>query len=140
VTTPSEVTAFYARIWNAGDLDAIRSVAHDDFTFRGSLGRRTRGYEGFIEYARSIRASLDAYHCEILACVCEGDRAFAKMSYSGHHVRAFFGYEPTGLRVQWIGTALFHFDRGKIADLWVLGDLHGLESQLRANERTISGA
>lgn len=135
------VTEFYARIWNAGDFDAIRSVAHDDFTFRGSLGKETRGHDGFIEYARSIRTSLDRYHCEILVCVCEGEHAFAKMGYSGRHVAPFFGFEPTGLCVQWTGAALFRFDRGKIADLWVLGDLQGLVGRAdRADRLRLAGA
>lgn len=140
MSTPREVTEFYARIWNAGDFDAIRSVAHDDFTFRGSLGTESKGYDGFITYARSIRTSLEGYHCEIVACVCEGDQAFAKMTYSGRHVAPLAGYEPTGLGVQWTGAALFRFKRGKIADLWVLGDLQGLESQLRLNQREGAGA
>lgn len=95
MTTPEEMTALYARIWNAGDFDAIRDIAHHDFTFRGALGKETKGYDGFIAYARSMRASLGGYHCDILTCVCEGDQSFAEMRYGGRHVEPFFGFDPT---------------------------------------------
>jgi len=32
------VEAFYARIWNAGELAAADALLADDLTFRGSLG------------------------------------------------------------------------------------------------------
>jgi predicted ester cyclase len=71
--------------------------------------------------------------------VCEGDHAFAKMRYGGRHVEPFFGFAPTGLPVHWLGAALFRFERGKIADLRVLGDLQSLENQLRSNQQQASG-
>jgi hypothetical protein len=45
----------------------------------------------------------------------------------------FRGYAPTGKPVQWLGAALFRFDRGAIAEVWVLGDLFGLDAMLTEN-------
>lgn len=33
-------------------------------------------------------------------------------------------------RISWAGAAFFTFRDGRVADLWVLGDLKGLEAQL----------
>ena len=41
-----QVQRFYEVLWNAHDLDAIPSILHDDFTFRGSLGDERRGHKG----------------------------------------------------------------------------------------------
>jgi predicted ester cyclase len=133
--TPAEFVSAYAHMWNDGKFDRIRELAHADLTFRGALGLDTRGFDGFIAYARSIRHSLDDYRCEVLDCVSDANRAFARMQYRGLHVRTFFGHEPTGLPVQWVGAALFQLNEGKLADLWVLGDLHSLENVLEANDR-----
>lgn len=62
-----------------------------------------------------------------------GDRAFAKMRFGGCHVGVFGGFQPTGRPVEWLGAALFRFEAGRIAELWVLGDLTGLDALLRAN-------
>lgn len=136
MSPPPLVTAFYERIWNAGDLEAAYELLADDFTFRGSLGTELRGREDFQEYVRSIRGALSGYRCEILECVSETERAFAKMRFSGVHVAPFRGFAPTNMTVHWLGAALFRFQDESISKLWVLGDLAGLDSILKANEET----
>jgi steroid delta-isomerase-like uncharacterized protein len=133
MSTPVLVQDFYARIWNAGDETATAALLTGSFSFRGSLGTATQGHSGFLAYVRSVRASLASYHCEVIACVAEGEHAFARMQFSGTHVATFRGYPPSGKAVHWAGAALFTFHNGLIADLWVLGDIAGLEAVLHAN-------
>jgi steroid delta-isomerase-like uncharacterized protein len=133
MSTPRLVEGFYERLWNHGDLGAVPDLLASEFWFRASLGAEMRGHEPFKEYVRSIRTALDDYRCEILACVTEGDKAFAQMRFSGRHVGSFRGYAPTGQAVHWLGAALFRFQDGLIAELWVLGDLAGLDGLLAAN-------
>jgi|HubBroStandDraft_5_1064220.scaffolds.fasta_scaffold18428_4 steroid delta-isomerase-like uncharacterized protein len=133
MSVPKLVQQFYDRIWNAGDLDAVGALLGEDFLFRGSLGSESKGREGFADYVRSVRSSLSNYRCEILECVTEGEQAFAKMRFSGVHVREFRGNPPTGLSVEWLGAALFRFAEGTITELWVLGDLNRLNALLKKN-------
>lgn len=134
MSTPRLVEEFYGRIWNTGDLLAVSDLLAEDFSFRGSLGPEMRGHEPFREYVRSVRAALADYRCEILACVAEGNHAFAKMRFSGRQVAPFRGFHATGKPVHWLGAALFRFEERAIAELWVLGDLAGLDAVLKANE------
>jgi steroid delta-isomerase-like uncharacterized protein len=134
MSTPNLVEAFYERIWNSGDLAAVSELLVEDFAFRGSLGVELRGHEEFKDYVRSVRGALADYRCEILTCITEGEQAFAKMRFSGLHVAPFRGYRATGLLVQWLGAALFRFERQAIAELWVLGDLAGLDAVLKKNQ------
>ena len=131
MSTPKLVEDFYQRIWNDGNLDGAAELLTPEFSFRGSLGEEMRGQEAFKNYVRIVRATLADYQCEILCCVAEANRAFAKLCFSGRHVAAFRSYEPTGKLVQWLGAALFRFEDSMIAELWVLGDLAGLDSLLR---------
>jgi len=55
------------------------------------------------------------------------------MRFSGIHRGDFFGYPPTGKPVEWAGSALFAFSGDQVADLWVLGDVHGLLQLLDRN-------
>ena len=134
MSTPKVVSAFYERIWNAGDLSSVSDLLTENFSFRGSLGTETRGRDAFRKYVHGVREALADYRCEILACVAERDEAFAKMRFSGVHMGLFRGYAPTGKPVQWMGAALFRFERDAIADLWVLGDLAGLDTVLKGNQ------
>ena len=132
MSTPKLVVDFYGRIWNDGHLDVAAELLTPEFSFRGSLGKEMRGREEFKMYVHSVREALADYRCEILSCVVEGDQAFAKMRFSGRQVAPFRGYEPTRKIVHWLEAALFRFENSVIAELWVLGDLAGLDALLQA--------
>lgn len=128
------VNSFYADIWNRHDASAMASLLTTEFTFRGSLGRACQGHAEFAEYVNMVHRALGNYRCEILDIVVEPPRAFARMRFSGMHQGEFLGFAPTGQRVEWSGAALFTFDNSLIADLWVLGDLMGLQQLLAAQK------
>lgn len=130
----AQVERFYQEIWNDRDRSAIPAVLHDDFTFRGSLGMEKRDPDGFAEYVERVHAALDDYRCIIEDTVVEPPKVFARMTFQGTHAHEFLGHAPTGKAVRWAGAALFTFESGKVRDLWVLGDLKGLESALQQNE------
>ena len=134
MSVPTVVERFYERIWNEGDLEAVSELLSQEFSFRGSLGVELRGREAFKDYVRSVRNALASYQCEILDCVTEGNQAFAKMRFSGVHVAPLRGYLPTAKPLQWLGAALFRFTDDLIVELWVLGDLVGLDASLDKNQ------
>ncbi len=139
MSIPKLVRDFYDRIWNEGDLEAVSDLLTTDFLFRGSLGSERHGRKGFTDYVQSVRGALSNYHCEILECVTEGERAFAKMCFSGRHVAEFRGFYPTRLPVRWLGAALFCLEPSAIRELWVLGDLAGLDALLKKNQKQFQG-
>ena len=129
-----QVRRFYEVLWDAHDKEAIPSVLHDDVTFRGSLGQEKKGHEGFAEYVDMVHNALGNYKCIIEDLVEEGDKVFAKMSFTGIHKDEFMGFSPSQKRLTWKGCALFTFKGDRVSDVWVLGDLKSLEDQLRRNE------
>jgi predicted ester cyclase len=132
--TPRQVVfSFYDRIWNRIDKSAIPDLIHPDFTFRGSLGPTMTGHAAFAAYVDQVTSALGCYRCTVLDLLTEGERAFARMRFAGIHRGEFMGFAPTGRQVEWAGAALFALTDGKIGDLWVLGDVHGLREQLARN-------
>ena len=109
MSTPTLVEAFYRRLWNNGDLSAASELISEGFSFRGSLGVSMQGRAAFLDYVRSVREAL------------------------GIHAGRLRGYQPTGKPVHWFGAALFFWQEELISDLWVLGDLAGLDAVLEAN-------
>jgi predicted ester cyclase len=132
------VDSFYENIWNRHDKTFIPTLLVEDFSFRGSLGQVRHGHAEFAAYVDFIHAALGNYQCDILDLVDDGNKTFARMLFSGIHKGDFFDYQPTLMRVEWAGAALFTFDRKKIADLWVLGDVQGLLAQLAYNKAQYS--
>jgi predicted ester cyclase len=129
------VRCFYEEIWNRGNRGKIPELLHESFTFRGSLGQTKLGPDSFAQYVEFVRDALSEYRCEIQEIVCQGDKAFAKVLFSGIHQREFLGYPATFRRVEWIGAALFKVDGNKFSDVWVLGDLDALRAQLSGGNK-----
>ena len=128
------VERFYEIIWNKHDKGAIPDILHESFQFRGSLGLKKQGHSGFSEYLDMVHAALSNYRCEILEMVAEPFKVFAKMRFSGIHKAKFMGFHPSNRKVTWDGAALFYFRDEKISEVWVLGDLKSLESQLSGHK------
>lgn len=131
MTHKEAVRRFYEVVWNACDKSAIPALFHEDFTFRGSLGELRKGHAGLADYVDKVHGALADYRCDIEQLIVEGDVAFARMLFSGVHRAELLGHAATGKPVSWAGAAVFTFRGERIADLWVLGDLHALERQLR---------
>jgi predicted ester cyclase len=127
------VESFYADVWNRHDKSKIPTLLCANFTFRGSLGQSRTGHEGFASYLDFVHQTLAEFRCDILDLVVEQSQAFARMRFTGIHHAELFGFQPTGRPVEWAGAALFTFSGSRVADLWVLGDVHALLQLLRGN-------
>ncbi|WP_054121134.1 ester cyclase [Novosphingobium sp. AAP93] len=130
MSTHSLVSAFYGRVWNAGERGALDDLVTDDFHFQGSLGAPVIGRDAFWGMVSFVRGALSDYHCTIVDCVTEEGKAFARMCFAGTHTAPFRGVEPTGQRVEWQGAALFEFAGDRIGALWVLSDTAALDAAL----------
>lgn len=127
------VRLFYHEMWNRADKSRIAEVFHPDFTFRGSLGPVLVGHEQFAGYVDAVVRALPDFLCEILETTEQANRVVARMRFSGTQEGEMMGFAPTGRRVAWDGSAHFTFRDRLVADLWVLGDVHGLLQRLAAN-------
>jgi predicted ester cyclase len=124
------IERFYYEIWNQGRKEVAEEILVPDLRFRGSTGPSKTGISQFLEYVDLIRGALSHYECIINEVVSEGHSSFAAMTFTGRHTGRFFGVAPTNKTVSWNAVALFKFRDGKVADLWVLGDVDNLKQQL----------
>ena len=124
------VRRFYEEVWNRRDLTRLAEIVNDGMSFRGSLGPELRGREAFAAYVDTVHGALAEYRCEVIELVEEGAKVVARMRFGGVHRGPLLGFSATHRRVEWAASAHFTFADGRIADLWVLGDLHALKEQL----------
>ena len=95
------------------------------------MAQSKSGYAEFAEYVDFIERAFRDFTNEIEELISEGDRAFARLTYRGTHRGEIFGITPTGRRIQYAGAAVFSFRGDKIAEVWALGDIYNLISQLQ---------
>lgn len=132
--TPEKlVERFYHEVWNKADEQVAKEILAEDFRFRGSLGPEKSGQDGFIEYMLSIHKALADYQCIIEDLVTTDSRATARMTFKGIHQAELFGIEATGKEIKWAGAAFFTVKDGRLAELWVFGDIDSIKQQLSNN-------
>ena len=124
------VHRFYDDLWNAWDDTAVSEVLHPQLRFRGSLGQVTVGLEEWRSYRDAVRHSSPDFHNEVVELLVTGDRAAARMAWSGTHGGALLGVAPTGRRFRYDGAAFFTVTDGLLDEVWVVGDLGSLWTQL----------
>lgn len=124
------VRSFYEVLWNRWDDSAVEDLLAEDFLFRGSLREETRGRWAWRQYRDTVRAGSADFHNEIVEVVCHGERAAARLQYSGTHTGLLLGLEGTGRRFEYAGAAFFTAEGNQLRSVWVLGDLEGLREQL----------
>lgn len=124
------VKRFYAEVWNERSATVAREILAPDFAFRGSLDAVRTSAEGFIDYMHKVHEALGGYTCTIVDLVASGDRAVARLDFHGVHRGLFFGVPATGRDIRWAGAAFFREKGGRLAELWVLGDIDAVKTQL----------
>ena len=128
------IRAFYAELWEAGDLARLPALMHEDVAFQGTFGQTMRGLEAFGAYVRS-RAP------RVLDLSLRG-RGPAGGWRARRRARALLrrarcravprSRRRAGATLAWEGVGFFTLEAGRIRHLWVMGDMLGLLNQLKA--------
>jgi len=124
------VETFFNVMWNSWSEETMRAILAADIDFRGSIGLRISGHDGFLGYMRTIRDAFPDFHNHIEEIIATDDRAVARLTYSGTHQGPLFDRPATGRRIEYAGVAMFTMAGERISKVWVLGDLWGLMRQL----------
>ena len=130
------VRRFYDELWNRFDAALIPALLTEDVTLRGALGRHASGHAAVADYLELVRGAFPDFEQTIEAVEVDavGGSAFVRLRCRGTHRGALFGLPATGRRIAYEGAARFETRDGRIADIWLLGDLHSLVRQLKAEQ------
>lgn len=131
-TNAATIRAFYADLWEQGDLSRLPALMHEEVAFQGTFGQVMRGHDAFAAYVRSVRLAFSEYRCDVRDLLAQDDRVAARVGFSGRHEAGpFLDFPPTGRSLAWEGVGFFRLEAGRIRHLWVMGDMLGLLGQLK---------
>jgi steroid delta-isomerase-like uncharacterized protein len=129
-TNETLVRTMFAEVWSRGDYGSLESLLTPDFVFhfRGrAMPMNVQQFQGMVDMWRK---TLNGLEFRIEEVVTQGDRAAARLTFTGTHAAEAFGVQPTGRAVSVTMMAFFRFADGRIAELWEDYDEHGLRQQL----------
>ena len=99
-------------------------------------GRETvieRTPENYTEHVYEFIAGFGQYDFEIQEFMCQGNKVYVRWKQDGKHLGPMLGYEPTGLPLSTIGSAVYLVENGLIAAYWIQTEKLGLLEQLQEN-------
>ncbi|MFL0488369.1 polyketide cyclase [Bacillus sp. AFS054943] len=89
------------------------------------------------DYAEHVREMIEVYgnfSLEIQEFLEQGSKVYVRWKQVGMHVGEIDGYQPTGLPIIQIASAVYRIEDGKIAEYWIQIDRSGIQNQLERNK------
>ncbi|WP_369902231.1 ester cyclase [Bacillus manliponensis] len=88
------------------------------------------------EYANHVQEMLEAYGqftVDIQELISQQNRVYVRWKQTGIHIGEVDGFEPTGLPVIELASAVYRVEDGKIVEYWIQIDRAGITAQLEKN-------
>ena len=124
------VRAFFEEQWNQGSGAGLDARITDDFRFHFRGRAMEMDAAGVMQMVESWRNAFSGLRFTIEDVIASGDRAAARLTFTGTHSAETWDIEPTGRTVNVTMMAFFRFEDGRIAEIWEDYDEHGLRQQL----------
>ncbi|OOR23027.1 MULTISPECIES: ester cyclase [Bacillus cereus group] len=89
------------------------------------------------DYAEHVREMIEVYgnfSLEIQEFLVQGSKVYVRWKQVGMHLGEIDGYQPTGLPIIQIASAVYRVEDGKIAEYWIQIDRSGIQNQLERNK------
>jgi len=115
------VRRLYEEVGNQGRLELIDEIAWPDHIEHNPFPQQSQGAEGLKQRISMIRAAFNL-RFTIEHLIAEGDKVAVMWSNQGTHVGEWFGFAPTGKRVETHGVDIFLLRDGRLAEHWDVVD------------------
>ncbi len=123
------VRRYFDRWANHADTAVADQLMVPDLELNNPPSRLT----SLADYKRSMVGFHEAFpdlRFDVEELIAEGDRVVARWTFHGTNRGGFLGQPPTGRAVSFTGTSTFHLVNGRICQIWVNMDRHGMLQQL----------
>jgi steroid delta-isomerase-like uncharacterized protein len=119
-------------IFNQGATHKAAAAMHASYEAHDPDVSRQGGVARLQYIAKTLLANTQELHYDVEETIAEGDLIAARWVISGKCTGRLFGVAGTGQPFKVSGMSFNRFSDGKIAQAWILWDVHGLLRQLGA--------
>ena len=99
--------------FNERNLDLLGGLTAPDYVDRT---HNLHGLEETENFIKMLIKSLD-FHITVEDTIAEGDRVWARLTFTGKHVGDFHGIAPTGEKFNEPAVQIFRVTNGKVAEV-----------------------
>jgi steroid delta-isomerase-like uncharacterized protein len=133
---PEEMKAALVKMnddaWHKRDLDAAYEICSEEVIFHRLPFPPVVGKEANKQADAGTLTAFSDVHSNLDEIIVDGDTAVIRWTWAANHTGASpsLGIPPTGKRVSFAGTSVYHFRGNNIVEQWEYGDLLGFLQQL----------
>jgi steroid delta-isomerase-like uncharacterized protein len=124
--------AFYDDVMSGGDLDRIPELVSEDVVDHEAPPEMPKGIEGVKAFVQMYRGAFPDLSASVEDIFAQGDRAVARVRYTGTHQGELMGVAPSGNRVDIETIDIVRIADGKCVEHWGVTDNMGLMQQIGA--------
>jgi len=121
------VRAFFDRVLNSGDIDALPSFVRTDVT----VPQSPAGIEGMRRLLLELSKAFSRPEYKIVDATSDGTKIAVRFAGKATHTGRYLGIPATDRVLKVWGVMIFKFEDGAISELWSLIDARDILSQLR---------
>lgn len=122
----------YQEIYNSNNLDALSEVVAENLLMPKVMGGMPPGLEGAKRVHETTLIGMPDWHTAIEELIAEGDKVAARIRMTGTHTGDFWGFPPTGKKVEFTGIYIVRIQDEMIVEHWGEEDGVSLLQQLGA--------
>ena len=123
--TPEETEAvahrWHLEVVQAGKLEVAEAILTPDVVVHAN-GQEVRGIDGAKHLAAVFPIAFPDLQITHHEAIVAGTRVAIRWSADATHQGEYFGLAPSGQRIHFEGSDVYHFQEGKIAELWIAYD------------------
>jgi steroid delta-isomerase-like uncharacterized protein len=119
-------------LWSKGDMAAAEDILSADFINHNPAFGHAATRHGYTQTVLLFRVAFPDLTMTVEDVIAERDKVTLRFRARGTHLGPFGAFRPSGRTVDFTGTGTGRIENGRIAELWVNGDLLGLVQQLGA--------
>jgi len=117
-------------VWNEADTDVIDEIIRDGFVGHYDMGRTVDGAQGFAEYVASFLTAFPDFDVTVNELFAEDDLVVFQATATGTNLGPFGPVPATGKAWKVPAIVIRRVADGKIVELWQLGDMLSLLTQI----------
>jgi steroid delta-isomerase-like uncharacterized protein len=107
---------YIEELWNRRDQSAVERYLSPNYVEHNT--NLPPGRDGRWGFVSKVLTAFPDYHAEIQEVVAEGDRAVARVQWTGTQDGPYEGHPPTHNKLVFSTADFFRFENGKIAEHW----------------------
>ena len=123
---------WFEEVWNQGREQTIDELVAPDSVIHGlgDAGKQIRGPAGFRSFYNHFRSAFSDLHVDVEDVLVDGDKAVARLSFTGRHTGDSLGIAPTDKTFKSTAIVIMKWRDGQITDSWNEFDAAGMMQQL----------